>query len=58
MANVVEATFEEKLRILSAVNVKDRLNRAIELLSRQVQGIKGNVKIPPLPARPFLHMPA
>ncbi len=45
MANVVEATFEEKLRILSAVNVKDRLNRAIELLSRQVQGIKGNVKI-------------
>lgn len=45
MANVVEATFEEKLRILSAVNVKDRLDRAIELLSRQIQGIKGNVKI-------------
>ena len=45
MANVVEATFEEKLRILSAVNVRDRLNRAIELLLRQVQGIKSNVKI-------------
>ncbi|KAI9872202.1 MAG: hypothetical protein M1830_001918 [Pleopsidium flavum] len=45
MANVVEATFEEKLRILSAVNVRDRLGKAIELLSRQVQGIKGNVKI-------------
>lgn len=45
MANVVEASHEEKLRILSALNVKDRLDRVIELLSRQIQGIKGSVKI-------------
>lgn len=45
MANVVEATFEEKLRILAAVKVETRLERVIELLLRQVQGIKTNVKI-------------
>lgn len=45
MANVVEASFEERLRVLAAVNIADRLERVIELLSRQVQGIKGSVKI-------------
>ena len=45
MANVVEVTFEEKLRILAAVDVKTRLERVIELLLRQVQGIKTSVKI-------------
>ena len=45
MANVVEASHEEKLRVLSALDVKDRLDRVIELLSRQIQGIKGSVKI-------------
>jgi ATP-dependent Lon protease len=45
MSNVVEATFEEKLQILASVDVKSRLEKAIELLSRQVGQIKGNVKI-------------
>ena len=44
MANVVEASFEERLRVLAAVNIADRLERVIELLLRQVQSIKGSVK--------------
>lgn len=45
MTNVVEASLEEKLRVLAALDVKERLNQVIELLSRQIQGMKGNVKI-------------
>ena len=45
MANIVEASLEEKLRILAALDVKDRLNQVIELLTRQIQGMKGSVKI-------------
>jgi len=45
MTNVVEATFEEKLRVLSALDIRDRLERVVELLRRQVKGIRGNVKI-------------
>ena len=45
MANIVETSFEEKLRVLAALNIKDRLERVIELLSQQVQDIKGSVKI-------------
>lgn len=45
MADVVEATFEEKLRVLASVDLKERLERVIELLSRQIQGIKNNVKV-------------
>lgn len=45
MADVVESSFEEKLRVLASVNIKDRLERVIELLNRQVQTIKNNVKI-------------
>ena len=45
MTNVVEASFEEKLRVLSALDIRDRLERVVELLSHQVKGIRGNVKI-------------
>ena len=45
MANVVEASLEEKLRVLSALAIKDRLERVNELLARQVHGIKRNTKI-------------
>ncbi|KAI4161301.1 MAG: hypothetical protein LQ342_004968 [Letrouitia transgressa] len=45
LTNVVEATPEEKLRVLSAVNVKERVGRVIEIFERQVEEIKGNVKI-------------
>ncbi|KAI9736425.1 MAG: hypothetical protein M1818_006159 [Claussenomyces sp. TS43310] len=45
MANLVEASLEEKLQVLSALDTKTRLEKAIELLARQVGSIKGNVKI-------------
>ena len=45
MTNIVESSLEEKLRVLAALDVKERLNQVIELLSRQIQGVKGSVKI-------------
>ncbi|CZS89001.1 related to endopeptidase La 2 [Rhynchosporium agropyri] len=45
MANIVEASSEEKLEVLAALDVKDRLEKAIELLQRQVGNIKNNVSI-------------
>jgi ATP-dependent Lon protease len=45
MANIVEASLEEKLQVLAAVDIKERLERAIELLQRQVGNIKNNVSI-------------
>jgi ATP-dependent Lon protease len=45
MSNVVEASLEEKLQVLAALDVKVRVQKAIELLARQVAGIKNNVKI-------------
>jgi ATP-dependent Lon protease len=45
MTNIVEASLEEKLQVLAALDVKDRLEKAIELLQRQVGGIKNNVSI-------------
>ncbi|EHK96415.1 putative Lon protease like protein 2, peroxisomal [Glarea lozoyensis 74030] len=38
-------SFEEKLQILAALDVKDRLEKAIALLQRQVGNIKNNVSI-------------
>lgn len=45
MTNIVEASLEEKLQVLAALDVKDRLQKAIELLQRQVGNIKTNVSI-------------
>ena len=45
MANVVDCTYEEKLRILAALDVKERLERVIEVLQRQIQGIQGSTRI-------------
>ncbi|KAI8222221.1 Lon protease 2, peroxisomal [Colletotrichum sp. SAR 10_96] len=45
MANIVEASYEEKLEVLAALDVKVRLAKVIELLDRQVGGIKNNFKI-------------
>jgi ATP-dependent Lon protease len=45
MSNVVEATLEEKLQILAALDIKTRVEKAIDLLTRQVGKIKSNVKI-------------
>lgn len=45
MANLVEITHEEKLGILAALDPKVRISKVIELLERQVGGIKNNFKI-------------
>jgi ATP-dependent Lon protease len=45
MTDIVEATFEEKLQILGALDLGLRLERVLELLNKQIAGIKGNVKI-------------
>ena len=45
MPIIVEASLEEKLRVLAALDVKDRLDLVIDLLSRQIHGMKGTVKI-------------
>ncbi|KFX97161.1 hypothetical protein V497_00032 [Pseudogymnoascus sp. VKM F-4516 (FW-969)] len=45
VSNLVEATLEEKLQILAAIDVRTRLERAVELLNKQVSAIKGNIKI-------------
>ena len=45
MANIVEASLEEKLQILAALDVKDRLEKAIAILQRQIGNIKSNVSI-------------
>ena len=45
MTNLVDASFEEKLRVLSTVDLPDRLRLVIELLTRQINDLKGSVKI-------------
>lgn len=45
MANLLDGTHEEKLGVLAALDTKVRLTKVIELLDRQVGGIKNNFKI-------------
>ncbi|KAH7061929.1 Lon protease C-terminal proteolytic domain-containing protein [Paraphoma chrysanthemicola] len=45
MANVVDCTHEEKLRVLAAVDAKDRVERVIEILQRQISTIQGSTRI-------------
>ncbi|KAH6659356.1 Lon protease-like protein 2, peroxisomal [Truncatella angustata] len=45
MMNVVDANYEEKLQVLGAVDVQVRMQKVIDLLERQVEDIKGNIKI-------------
>jgi ATP-dependent Lon protease len=45
MANVADCTHEEKLRILSAFDVKERLERVIEVLQKQIKTLQGNGRI-------------
>ncbi|EAW13044.1 putative LON domain serine protease [Aspergillus clavatus NRRL 1] len=45
MADVAESTFEEKLRVLSSFDLRTRIERVVELLGRQVQGIKNSVRV-------------
>lgn len=53
MANLVEATHEEKLEVLAALDVKVRMTKVIELLERQVGGIKNNFKITTFTSMPI-----
>ncbi|KAG8422891.1 hypothetical protein J3459_009921 [Metarhizium acridum] len=52
MSNLVEASHEEKLGVLAALDVKVRITKVIELLERQVGGIKNNFKITTFTAVP------
>lgn len=45
MTNIVGASLEEKLQVLAALDVKTRLEKAIELLQRQCGDMKNNVSI-------------
>ncbi|KAF1821817.1 ATP-dependent protease La [Dissoconium aciculare CBS 342.82] len=45
MTNVVDCSHEEKLRILSAVSIHDRLTRIIEILQTQIASIQSNSRI-------------
>ena len=45
MIDVSDASFEEKLRILASLNVKERLARVVEVLNRQAQHIKSSIKV-------------
>lgn len=45
MADLAGATFEEKLHILSAFDINDRLERATAALHRIIQGMKANFNI-------------
>ncbi|ORY18363.1 Lon protease C-terminal proteolytic domain-domain-containing protein [Clohesyomyces aquaticus] len=45
MANVIDCTHEEKLRVLAAVHVKDRVDRVIEILQRQISTIQGSTRV-------------
>jgi ATP-dependent Lon protease len=52
MANLVEANHEEKLEVLAALDVKVRITKVLELLDRQVGGIKNSVKITTVTSMP------
>ena len=45
MTNIVSASLEDKLRVLAALDVSERAQLVIDLLARQVDGMKGTVRI-------------
>ena len=45
MANLSDSSFEEKLQVLASVDLKERLERVVELIGRQIQTIKSSVNI-------------
>lgn len=45
MTDMVDGSFEEKLRILASLDINTRLERVLDLMNRQISGIKNNVKI-------------
>ncbi|KAJ4301690.1 hypothetical protein N0V90_003783 [Kalmusia sp. IMI 367209] len=55
MAHVVDYTHEEKLRVLGAIDVKERVDIVIEILQRQISNIQGSTRITvtPVPTGSF-----
>ncbi|KAJ5832371.1 hypothetical protein N7474_000682 [Penicillium riverlandense] len=53
MADVSDASFEEKLQILASFDVKERLERVVEILTRQAQHIKSSVKVTTISSSSF-----
>lgn len=45
MTNIIECSHEDKLRILSALSVRLRLERAVDLLQRNVSNIQSNNRV-------------
>ena len=45
MTDIIEANFEDKLRILKSLDIHERLERVLALLNKQISGINGNIKI-------------
>lgn len=45
MTDIVEGSFEEKLRVLKTLDIHERLERVLALLNKQIAGINGNIKI-------------
>ena len=45
MTNIIDCTHEDKLRILCALTVPDRLERIIEILQRQIGSLQGNGRL-------------
>lgn len=45
MTNAIGASFEDKLRVLASLDVKERLERVNEILSRSLEGMKKNINI-------------
>lgn len=45
MTNIVDCTHEDKLRILSALLVPERLERIVEILQRSIGSLQGNTKV-------------
>ncbi|KAL8769517.1 MAG: hypothetical protein Q9209_004578 [Squamulea sp. 1 TL-2023] len=45
LTSMVDATLEERLRVLSAPNIRERLTRVIELFRRQMEELPANIKV-------------
>lgn len=45
MTNMIDTTFEERLQVLAALGVKDRLEIVTMLLQRQIGGLRNKIKI-------------
>ncbi|KAL9599463.1 MAG: hypothetical protein Q9219_003802 [cf. Caloplaca sp. 3 TL-2023] len=45
LTGMTDATLEERLRVLSANNIKEKLARVTDIFTRQIEDLQGNIKI-------------